>query len=241
MRARPVTHVKQPAILPESPASPAYDGDCRRCARLATFLDAGQNPVFLPPGPAVRCPGRVARHRRPCPEHGANASGRPFTGDHAGTISAETLHAYGRIASGRDRSRRRTELIDCRITNAVNACRLATSRASRDPRLQRLPPISPHRPPGRDPCSAASHDATLAALGRSRRRSCCARLTICLARGVALTAIIAAATTRITSLTAAMFARCSTRSPHTSAARLPPGRLDLTDASHRQRRSTRAS
>ncbi len=52
--------------------------------------------------------------------HGANASGRPFTGDYAGILLYETLHAYGfatqPIATARDDG---LALVDCRITNAV--------------------------------------------------------------------------------------------------------------------------
>jgi uracil-DNA glycosylase family 4 len=52
--------------------------------------------------------------------HGANASGRPFTGDYAGVLLYETLHAYGfasqSIAVSRDDG---LELAGCRITNAV--------------------------------------------------------------------------------------------------------------------------
>jgi uracil-DNA glycosylase len=52
--------------------------------------------------------------------HGANRTGRPFTGDHAGFLLYATLHQFG-FASGRE-SRSADdglELIDCRITNAV--------------------------------------------------------------------------------------------------------------------------
>jgi uracil-DNA glycosylase family 4 len=52
--------------------------------------------------------------------HGANASGRPFTGDFAGILLYETLHAYGfasrPVSISRDDG---LALIDCRITNAV--------------------------------------------------------------------------------------------------------------------------
>ena len=52
--------------------------------------------------------------------HGANASGRPFTGDHAGILLYETLYRYGfstqPVSSAIDDG---LELIDCRITNAV--------------------------------------------------------------------------------------------------------------------------
>jgi uracil-DNA glycosylase family 4 len=52
--------------------------------------------------------------------HGANRTGRPFTGDYAGILLYETLHRYGfadrpTSVSVDDGLR----LIDCRITNAV--------------------------------------------------------------------------------------------------------------------------
>lgn len=53
--------------------------------------------------------------------HGANATGRPFTGDYAGNLLYETLHKYGfanqpeSIAAGDG-----LELSAVRITNAVN-------------------------------------------------------------------------------------------------------------------------
>lgn len=52
--------------------------------------------------------------------HGANRTGRPFTGDHAGILLYETLHAFGfgskpeSLAADDD-----LRLTDCRITNAV--------------------------------------------------------------------------------------------------------------------------
>jgi uracil-DNA glycosylase family 4 len=52
--------------------------------------------------------------------HGANASGRPFTGDFAGVLLYQTLFRYG--FSNRPESTAKgdgLELIDCRITNAV--------------------------------------------------------------------------------------------------------------------------
>ena len=52
--------------------------------------------------------------------HGANASGRPFTGDASGDMLFATLHKYGfasqAISSSSDDNMR---LVDCRITNAV--------------------------------------------------------------------------------------------------------------------------
>ena len=52
--------------------------------------------------------------------HGANATGRPFTGDHAGIILYETLHRYGFASAPQSRHRRDgLKLNGCRITNAV--------------------------------------------------------------------------------------------------------------------------
>lgn len=53
-------------------------------------------------------------------KHGANASGRPFTGDYAGVLLYETLHAFGfasaPTAVARDDG---LALANCRINNAV--------------------------------------------------------------------------------------------------------------------------
>jgi uracil-DNA glycosylase family 4 len=52
--------------------------------------------------------------------HGANATGRPFTGDHAGVLLYATLHRLG--LSDRPRSVAADDglrLRDCRVTNAV--------------------------------------------------------------------------------------------------------------------------
>ncbi|MGD2161282.1 MAG: uracil-DNA glycosylase, partial [Gammaproteobacteria bacterium] len=52
--------------------------------------------------------------------HGANASGRPFTGDHAGILLYRTLHKYGFATKPESRSADdNLALINCRITNAV--------------------------------------------------------------------------------------------------------------------------
>jgi uracil-DNA glycosylase family 4 len=52
--------------------------------------------------------------------HGANASGRPFTGDYAGILLYETLHDFGYADTPISRSAAdRITLSDCRITNAV--------------------------------------------------------------------------------------------------------------------------
>jgi uracil-DNA glycosylase len=52
--------------------------------------------------------------------HGANATGRPFTGDHAGILLYETLHRYGWASAPVSSSAADgLRLQGCRITNAV--------------------------------------------------------------------------------------------------------------------------
>jgi uracil-DNA glycosylase family 4 len=103
---------------------PVFDSRCRLCPRLAGFLDRvrAEHPDYhalpVPPfgDPAARlivvglAPGM----------HGANRTGRPFTGDHAGILLYRTLHKYGfgsqaESVAADDALR----LKDCRITNAV--------------------------------------------------------------------------------------------------------------------------
>jgi uracil-DNA glycosylase len=52
--------------------------------------------------------------------HGANRTGRPFTGDYAGVLLYQTLHRFGFAShAGSDNPNDGLELIGCRITNAV--------------------------------------------------------------------------------------------------------------------------
>jgi uracil-DNA glycosylase family 4 len=101
-----------------------FDPGCVRCPRLGAFLaDArGRHPDY---------------HARPVPAfgasrprllvvglapgmHGANRTGRPFTGDYAGVLLYETLHAFGFASQPVSESATDTlQLIDCRITNAA--------------------------------------------------------------------------------------------------------------------------
>jgi len=98
--------------------------NCRRCERLATFLDEvrAKHPDYhARPVPSFGDPdARLLVVGLAPGMHGANATGRPFTGDHAGILLYETLHRFGfgsqPQATSRDDGLR---LIDCRITNAV--------------------------------------------------------------------------------------------------------------------------
>lgn len=101
-----------------------FDPACRLCPRLAGFLDEvrGRHPGYHCRPVA---PFGSARHRLLVVGlapglHGANRTGRPFTGDHAGILLYRTLHAHG--FASRPESMAVGDglrLRDCRITNAV--------------------------------------------------------------------------------------------------------------------------
>ena len=106
------------------PATATYDEACRRCDRLARFLDEvrSAHPAYWcrPVPPFGDTTARLVVVGLAPGMHGANASGRPFTGDHAGILLYATLHAYGfasrPVATARGDGLR---LTGCRITNAV--------------------------------------------------------------------------------------------------------------------------
>jgi uracil-DNA glycosylase family 4 len=131
-----------------------FDPACRRCPRLADFLaevrsrHPGYHAAPVPPfgAPHARllvvglAPGM----------HGANATGRPFTGDHAGILLYATLHRFG-FASQAEATAADDglELVDCRINNAVKClppqnkptpAEVATCRDYLAADLARLPP-----------------------------------------------------------------------------------------------------
>lgn len=112
------------AARPAPAGAREFDPACTRCPRLARHLaqlraehpgyhaapvasfgpaDAGLLVVGLAPG-----------------RHGANRTGRPFTGDHAGLLLYRTLHDYGfanrpvSVSAGDG-----LQLLGCRVTNAV--------------------------------------------------------------------------------------------------------------------------
>ncbi len=156
----------------------AYDVGCRRCTRLAQFLDAvrSEHPDYfcrpVPPFGDARAtlvivglaPGM----------HGANASGRPFTGDYAGILLYATLFKFGFATKpssvGVDDGLR---LPNARITNAVKCLPPANKPLPVEIRncnsylaaeLSRLPPGSALLALG-----TVAHEATLRALGLVRR------------------------------------------------------------------------
>lgn len=117
--------MKKPGIVPDAAIpAPVYDASCRRCARLAAFLDEvrAAYPAYrcLPVPPFGDPAARLVIVGLAPGMHGANATGRPFTGDFAGILLYETLHAYGYASSAISRTQDDPlTLTDCRITNAV--------------------------------------------------------------------------------------------------------------------------
>ena len=106
-------------------AEPAsFDPDCTACPRLTEFLQELKQqypgyhcrPVapFGDPGARLLVVGLAPGM------HGANATGRPFTGDHAGILLYQVLHQCG-FASAPESLHRDDglQLMNCRITNAV--------------------------------------------------------------------------------------------------------------------------
>ena len=111
-------------MMPEASQSPLYDPSCRRCPRLVRFLDqvVADHPTYWckPVPPFGDKAARFVIVGLAPGMHGANASGRPFTGDYAGILLYATLHAYGFASSAQSVSRDDAlTLHGCRITNAV--------------------------------------------------------------------------------------------------------------------------
>jgi uracil-DNA glycosylase family 4 len=108
-----------------SPKSTAqFDASCRRCPRLAGFLDevSGLYPDYhaRPVAPFGDPDARLLIVGLAPGMHGANATGRPFTGDHAGILLYRTLYEFGFSNSPVSRDPDDgLRLCDCRITNAV--------------------------------------------------------------------------------------------------------------------------
>jgi len=105
-------------------AAPAFDPDCTECPRLANFLAEvrARFPTYhaRPVAPFGAADARLIVVGLAPGMHGANASGRPFTGDHAGVLLYATLHTYGFATAPQSMARDDgLHLLDCRITNAV--------------------------------------------------------------------------------------------------------------------------
>jgi uracil-DNA glycosylase family 4 len=104
--------------------SARFDPGCRRCPRLADFLDQvrSDHPDYhaRPVAPFGDPDARLLIVGLAPGMHGANRTGRPFTGDHAGILLYATLHRQGLASRPVSES-----VVDglmlrgCRITNAV--------------------------------------------------------------------------------------------------------------------------
>lgn len=102
--------------------------NCRLCPRLAIFLDQVKSvhpDYFALPVPSFGEPGSPLLIVGLAPGmHGANRTGRPFTGDHAGKLLYGSLHKLGFATSAEpldaaDNANPELSLKNCRITNAV--------------------------------------------------------------------------------------------------------------------------
>lgn len=107
-----------------SPLKTDFNLDCRECTRLADFLDevGDDYPEYhaRPVAPFGDKKAKLLIVGLAPGMHGANATGRPFTGDHAGILLYETLHKFGLSNQAKAVSRNDgLQLINCRITNAV--------------------------------------------------------------------------------------------------------------------------
>lgn len=97
---------------------------CRQCPRLADFLDTvrAQYPGYhAKPVPPFGDPTAKLLIIGLAPGmHGANRTGRPFTGDFAGILLYQTLHKFGLASHNESISvEDDLRLLHCRITNAV--------------------------------------------------------------------------------------------------------------------------
>ncbi len=101
-----------------------FNPQCQRCPRLVDFLGSvhGQYPdYFCAPVPAFGDPSpRLLIVGLAPGMHGANRTGRPFTGDHAGVLLYQTLYELGYASSPHaEDANDGLQLLGARITNAV--------------------------------------------------------------------------------------------------------------------------
>ncbi|MGH8415085.1 MAG: uracil-DNA glycosylase [Gammaproteobacteria bacterium] len=101
-----------------------FNPRCTCCPRLAGFLAdvRRKHPDYhaRPVAPFGDAHARLLIVGLAPGLHGANATGRPFTGDHAGILLYRTLHKFGFASAPESRAADDAlKLRDCRITNAV--------------------------------------------------------------------------------------------------------------------------
>jgi len=101
-----------------------FSSGCRACPRLSRFLDEvrDDHPGYhsRPVAPFGDVHPRLLIVGLAPGMHGANRTGRPFTGDFAGILLYQTLHRFGFASAGASvAADDGLRLTGCRITNAV--------------------------------------------------------------------------------------------------------------------------
>ncbi len=109
---------------PDARPATDFDARCADCPRLARHLAQlrRRHPDYhaAPVAPFGDARARLLIVGLAPGRHGANRTGRPFTGDHAGILLYQTLHRFG--FANRMESQAAGDglkLRNCRITNAV--------------------------------------------------------------------------------------------------------------------------
>lgn len=154
-----------------------FDPACRHCPRLAAHLDAvkRRHPDYHcgPVGPFGDPRARLLIVGLAPGEHGANATGRPFTGDHAGILLYRTLYELGLSSAPESRSAADgLRLQDCRITNAVKCLppgNRPTGPEARSCNVYLAAELAAYPPRVVLALGRVGHEATLRALGLRRR------------------------------------------------------------------------
>jgi uracil-DNA glycosylase len=165
-----------------------YNEHCRDCPRLATFLNdvKAKHPTYFckPVPPFGSDTARVLVVGLAPGLHGANATGRPFTGDWCSDLLYGTLHKHGFAKRERSISRDDDQaLIDCRLTNAVKCLPPDNKPSTLEIKncLRYLESeISLLQPKVIVALGAVAHDAILRALSRCQARCQAPCLTPCL-------------------------------------------------------------
>jgi uracil-DNA glycosylase len=163
--------------MPGAPCpSDWFDPGCRRCPRLAEFLHGvrtchpGYHAAPVPPFGPIAAPLLIVGLAPGM--HGANRTGRPFTGDHAGILLYASLHRFGLasapVSVARDDG---LELAGCRITNAVKCVPPANKPLPAEVRTCRgwlAAELAGGKPAVILALGRIAHDAVLDALDRRR-------------------------------------------------------------------------
>ena len=148
-----------------------HDADCADCARLSDFLAEVKRarPDYMckpvPPFGARRAELLVVGLAPGL--RGANATGRPFTGDHAGILLYRMLHRFGFASAPHSRARDDgLRLRNCRVTNAVKCLPPGNNRSARK---------SPTAAATSRPNSPSRTSNWCSRSAESRTARCCAR------------------------------------------------------------------